>query len=633
MKRGFRGFLAKALIIFVLIAAIPTALVALEWDGTVADSFESGEGTEANPYIIKTPQQLAYLASLVSDVGETQNGVYFELGGDIDLGGKEWTPIGITNAKCFSGNFDGNGYVISNFKITSSATNFRGGLFGTAKGATIKNVNIVNAQVHLTGNGAYACALVANMQENGLISGCTVDGTSHISTLGNGSIGGLVGRLIGGSVIEYCSNYAMVEAGTKSSSFVGGIAGAIGTGAQINYTVNYGTVQGPADAVGTVESYYAGGIVGCFGVSSAGGSINYCVNKGAVNSVYSAGGLAGRTHTVGNIITNSHNLSQDITGAENFVGTIIGWNVNTAALNDICSIEVGEIPSVGKNDAGQDISSILTVSEEQMSALTAPIYTQIRGNVEGVSVEYPDGVEQTEGHIILVNGNDETLLAITDSTGFTLPTSRNTAGTTIQLLVPYTDGEYTAYDNYIYFVSEEGGTTAVAEQPRLKNLITYEGSAIRTNAELGQGIRFRTSLSLDIKYDDSDEYRILEYGTLAKRNDNPATLKYISGSNDPVAKIAKGMAYNDEIDRIFSMGSDRLSFTNVLIGIDADNYKTDYDFRAYCVVQVDDVIFYIYGPCVTKNIYGIAQQVKEDTEYFDSLSANEQEYINEILGQ
>ena len=84
----------------------------------------AGGGSVDDPYIISTPGQLAKLANDVNG-GKTYESVYFELdayydevskkyvGGNIDLAGKIWTPIGYSSSYCFKGNFDGNGYTIS----------------------------------------------------------------------------------------------------------------------------------------------------------------------------------------------------------------------------------------------------------------------------------------------------------------------------------------------------------------------------------------------------------------------------------------------------------------------------------------------------------------------------------------
>ena len=66
------------------------------WDGSIAESFAGGKGTKDDPYQIATGSQLAYLGESMKSgtYGEKFQDTYFELTEDIDLGGKEWTPIG-----------------------------------------------------------------------------------------------------------------------------------------------------------------------------------------------------------------------------------------------------------------------------------------------------------------------------------------------------------------------------------------------------------------------------------------------------------------------------------------------------------------------------------------------------------
>lgn len=70
------------------------------WDGSIAESFAGGKGTKDDPYQIANGSQLAYFAKRVNaeEYGEKYADTYFELTEDIDLGGKEWTPVGETVA-------------------------------------------------------------------------------------------------------------------------------------------------------------------------------------------------------------------------------------------------------------------------------------------------------------------------------------------------------------------------------------------------------------------------------------------------------------------------------------------------------------------------------------------------------
>ena len=135
-----------------------------EWKDNAASVYASGEGTEANPYVINTAAQLAYLAKEVSNTQNASVGKYYVLGADIDLGAHYWNPIGDghenygvnDDAKYrFKGNFDGKGHVIKNMHLQWIASNKWScvGLFGRILGdgssswARVKNLVIDNANV------------------------------------------------------------------------------------------------------------------------------------------------------------------------------------------------------------------------------------------------------------------------------------------------------------------------------------------------------------------------------------------------------------------------------------------------------------------------------------------------------
>lgn len=125
------------------------------WENYIASSYDSGNGESNNPYIIKTPEQLALLAYRVNN-GNKYSQNYFKIDADIDLGAHYWTPIGHyvnDDAKCFAGMIDGNGHKIKNMFIDSTygrpkncETNtndyigFIGYMIGYSSGYGIKNI-------------------------------------------------------------------------------------------------------------------------------------------------------------------------------------------------------------------------------------------------------------------------------------------------------------------------------------------------------------------------------------------------------------------------------------------------------------------------------------------------------------
>ncbi len=147
------------------------------------------------------------------------------LANDIDLGGAEWRPIGdyAFSRTSFNGVFDGQGYTVSNFKVTEpvrwteKVTEASYGFFGNVKG-TIKNLTIKNATVNPEG-GRYSAALVGRLHDGGCIENCHVENSSV--TILHWQVGGLVGQNNNGNI----SNCSVVGSTITGKAAVGAIVG------------------------------------------------------------------------------------------------------------------------------------------------------------------------------------------------------------------------------------------------------------------------------------------------------------------------------------------------------------------------------------------------------------------------
>ena len=126
------------------------------WDGSVATSFAKGSGTESDPYLITSAEQLAFLAKEINS-GKNYTGKKFSLMCDIDLNNLEWTPIG-NGDHSFDGSFDGNEHTIKNLKITegiffdkvyphTTIKQYASGLFGVCEDFVIKNLTINDSEI------------------------------------------------------------------------------------------------------------------------------------------------------------------------------------------------------------------------------------------------------------------------------------------------------------------------------------------------------------------------------------------------------------------------------------------------------------------------------------------------------
>ena len=310
------------------------------WDGSTAAAFAGGTGTAEDPYQIANGAQLAYLASSVNS-GETYEEKNFVLTANIDLNGLPWTPIansfsdallGGSDYRVFAGNFDGNGYTISNVSIGSETTPFESdvfGLFGATEGK-ISNLNLDTVSIcgiaKIASIGAvvgFAGGLVG--YSGGSIENCHVTGlTMDMSAPSNVYaaaywVGGLVGALDGTQLINECSvSGSITEKAGKGS--IGGLIGELGKAAKITYSRSNVTVNVKADSRGGAD---VGGFIGKGnGKTDAETVIRNCYATGNVTGGAYTGGFAGGLWGLN--IKNcyaSGNVSQAAAAMASFVGT------------------------------------------------------------------------------------------------------------------------------------------------------------------------------------------------------------------------------------------------------------------------------------------------------------------------
>lgn len=224
-----------------------------------ADTGLQGEGTEENPYLLYTR---ADLFCVNNDVNAS-----YKLMGDIDLEKQEFTPVGNAEAGAFAGTFDGNGYTISNLKVSSGKY---AALFGCNEG-TVKNIVLKNIDVRGT---RYAAGVVAENAEAGIIADCKVlsgkvQGMDGLNPL---NIGGICG-LNGGKLEGVFENRASVKS-EEISSIAGGIVGKSTADIELSDVRNYGDITG--DCAGGLIGY--GANVSIIGGQNVGNISNFLLN-------------------------------------------------------------------------------------------------------------------------------------------------------------------------------------------------------------------------------------------------------------------------------------------------------------------------------------------------------------------
>ncbi|MBK3516996.1 T9SS type A sorting domain-containing protein [Carboxylicivirga marina] len=250
----------------------PTSITAnVGFDPSV---FTGGTGTDIDPFIITTLEQLEVVSS--------NNSLWtnhFKLGADIDAsttsasnGGEGFIPIG-TSAIKFTGSFDGDVYSINNLTINRPTIDYIG-LFGYTKGATIKNIKLINATIsgdsYIGGIAGYS---LTTTMDNCSTSGA-IDGTDYI--------GGLVGYAATGTYTNNVSSANVLGEGASMSSYAGGLIGRLG-----NTSMTVLVSQCYATGSVTANKSYVGGLIGY--ISYPGETLVY---KGVANS-YATGNVEG----------------------------------------------------------------------------------------------------------------------------------------------------------------------------------------------------------------------------------------------------------------------------------------------------------------------------------------------------
>ena len=232
-------------------------------------------------YTVTSADGLMNIAKLVNG-GKTD--INITLTADIDLTGKNWTPIGTSFSNKYTGTFDGGGHTIKGLTVTTNDQFV--GLFGSIGYAgTVKNVMMEDVQITSNPSSGFAGGVAG--YSDGTIENCSVSG----SVSGTVYVGGVVGAQWNGSITG-CSSSATV----KGMVHVGGVVGQP-NGNTITLTACYATGNVIIE-IAPKKNIAGGGLVGMNA-----GSILACYATGNVTSTGSStgqvhiGGLLGDTYT------------------------------------------------------------------------------------------------------------------------------------------------------------------------------------------------------------------------------------------------------------------------------------------------------------------------------------------------
>jgi colicin import membrane protein len=432
------------------------------WDGSIAEMFIQGTGEESSPYLLTTGSELAYLASEVNR-GVNFADSYFELANDIDLSGMEWTPIGYYYegeegsdlVYSFNGHFDGKGYKISNYTVstlenarllTAYSDNNVCGLFGATYGAVISNLTIENADLEITkeDNGEIMAGLLAGCTYDTTISDCQVTGTITVTANNRICAGTAIGAaynttFAGVSVSGVISTSSLMdvndsgilcgfakESSASDITLAGGVTangignvycgGAFGYGTEISSEGISGEVSVTALTESEAAYVMAGGAFGYY-VTGTDNNINLksIIDATGTDYLY-AGGIYGYADSVdaADIVVSATITANAVGGSStvNAGGIAGGINSGSLAGNEAAgsisssATEMNYTGGIAGNSTSTEISSIDTTVNTNATATDSASAIVMCGGICGSNTDGKVSAINASGSVTAVSSFD-----------------------------------------------------------------------------------------------------------------------------------------------------------------------------------------------------------------------------------
>lgn len=262
---------------------------------TLNSSTPTGDGSSESPYIICSAIQLRALGTMAI---YNDSNINIRMEDDIELSSESSNIIGdcfdstCDASEAFTGNFDGNGFSISNYSFSASTKDYAG-IFG------------------YLGTG-------------GEISNLTVEAGSFTAQNNSAILVGFSEGILTNITIKQNGNFT---AGNRSGTLVGSSSGTI-TGSKVELN---GDFTG-GDSTGVVVGYNEGLI------SDSGVKIN-----GLVSGITILGGFVGENH---NNISRSFVELNGSVSSENYAGGFVGFSYNGDLTDNYAKITTSGTNSV-----------------------------------------------------------------------------------------------------------------------------------------------------------------------------------------------------------------------------------------------------------------------------------------------
>lgn len=328
-----------SLIITLMLIVILAAFIFIFCDDPSKAKAAGESGTQSDPYIITTAEQLKQLAVDVEDGNvDGYKGKYFVLESDLDLSTvcaeqtEGWNPIGDYLCR-FNGVFDGNGHIITNLYISRPNENYIGLFSILDEGATVKNLTVYGTVIGKNNSGCisgqnygriencFSYGTVVNNDAEMAMNVGGISGYNDGTVYGCGNSGEVKGNLyfaggvvgINNGVIKRCFNMGRVNTSVR---YGGGVVGMNSAGATVSEAFNGGSVY--------VNGNYSGGVAG-----ANDGTVTAAYNTGNVSATDYVGGVCGNNS--GSIVK-TYNRSGVINGRVHR-GAICGSNSGTLTDN------------------------------------------------------------------------------------------------------------------------------------------------------------------------------------------------------------------------------------------------------------------------------------------------------------
>ncbi|MDD2601286.1 MAG: GLUG motif-containing protein, partial [Kiritimatiellae bacterium] len=394
---------------------------------TLAGEFSGGTGTEEDPYLVSSAEQLYNVRNYLN--------AHFKQTADINLGVEPWNldqgwePIGSSDN--FQGTYDGDGFEISGLYI-NRPTGSNQALFGIADSATLQNITLNNISVtaeyqagallgwgytvnvqncsssgEITGSesSTHVGGLLGGIGSNSLISNCS----SSCTVNGESSVGGLIGSLSYSSVSN-CFSTGSVNGSYYTGGLIGQSERSQITRCSSNAVITGDSISG--GLIGYLYSYsssYLSGVSEChyYGTvncsEASGGLIGYAYGYVTITDSYSTGSISGTSDVGGAFgyiyiatITNCYSYGS-VSGTSG-VGGLIGSNTESSVTRSYwdtqSSGQAASAGGTGKNTSEMlDIMTFLRGGWDIKGAGSLGIWNQGNGRNSGypyLDWEYPD---------------------------------------------------------------------------------------------------------------------------------------------------------------------------------------------------------------------------------------------------